>query len=483
MVFSSPPGRARLAAPVLMALIALAALTAAAAPALAEGPRAAAAGLPPAAAAEHRPPVAYTAPTDGAAGIRPDVTLIIGFDRQDPLFPRFRQQLEAGRFSVLLDGAPLEARYDAETARITAEHALLPRYTAHRVELRLKAALHNPRTPAGEAFTYAFGFTTGSDLHEPTHAAVDTLSPVGRAGEQAASISVRTWDDYGLPAEGALLSVALEERGARAPGSASAQGGPFSSTATVQVADTEAEEVAVTLRVTGPYADGRDDHAFTADVRFLPGTPASATIRATSGTLTPGEAARLEAALTDRYGNPTPGVTVRFASSNATARFDPGEAQTDTAGVAVTSVTATSGTVDLTLSGEGFRLGPESLTGRVSLAVEAPRAVTTKHLRLQGVTRGWVHWPNVYDVVARFEAAPGPVVLQQLSVTSNACWGIYGPDDALVLSGCLSTAYQSVPSIPLVRGTLPAAGTYTLRIHWGGQYGNVYDLDLAYPSY
>lgn len=431
----------------------------------------------------HRLPVSRTTPTDGTVGVRPDAPIEIGFDRHDHLFRQFRQQLESGHFGVWLDGSRVDATYDKDKAVIRVAHPLLERYAAHTVELRVKAALHAPHARVAEAFTYAFHFTTGSALHEPTHASFDLSSPVARVGDEGAALRVQVWDDYGLPGAGATVATSLEESGVRVPSSANAPGGPLNGGTTLAVTDTEAEDVTLTVYVRGPYADGRDDHAFTTVVRFLPGRPAAATIRAGGDHIAPGEPVRLEVDLVDRYGNPTPGVPVTFASSNDTARFDPVQATTDANGTAVTSLTAARGTVDIVLSGDGFRLGQDALTGQETLSVQDPPIARTKHLRLSGVTRGWVHWPNVYDTVFTFDAAPGEVTIQQLSVTSNACWGIYAPDGAVVMTGCLTTGYSAVPSIPLVHGTLPAAGTYTLKIHWGGQYGNIYDMDVAYPAY
>lgn len=419
-------------------------------------------------------PVAWTVPGDGASPVRPDTGLEIALDGTAKKFRSLRAQLAAGHLGLSLNGVPLPFTYDATRTVLRADPPLLARYTTYTVELRVKSALHARVAEGRKArFLYAFTFRTGSDLGEPTHAYLET------SGETASVLdgfryAVRVEDDYGLPARNARVEAAWTEHGHRLPGSARAEGGPVDGRASFTLLDGEAEPVDLVVGIRGPYTDGHDDHELFATVRFLPGPPRTARLSSDTQLLRPGTSAALRAHLEDAFGNPVPGVATRFTSPNPTARFDPAVAATDEEGDARTRVAAESGDVAVGLEGEGFRFAPGE-TGLVPIAVARPRPDPVI-LKVNGVTRDWVYWPDVYDIVYPFRAMSGPVTVHQSCDVAHASWWIRAPAGSIALSG---TEVQGRPVT--VTGTLPADGEYSLIFPYGqGQYGTTYCLEITY---
>lgn len=267
------------------------------------GGAAPAGGAPPALAVRH------VEPADGTTSVRPDTPIRIAFDTAVPNWPHFAAALRHGHFALTVNGQPVPARFDGDAAVLTA-HPQLGRYTQYRVELQVGAALRaraRGTLPAPALGRVAFTFSTGSALHEPSR--VRLQAPESVRVDGVAYLELRATDDYGLPAQGDV-SVTLGEGGDRLAGSARAEPavGRLEATGdgrlTIAVSDREAERVHVAVRVSGPYGDDRDDHELSAEVRFLPGPPASLRLRADTRQLPAGQTASVTGEVADAFGNP-----------------------------------------------------------------------------------------------------------------------------------------------------------------------------------
>ncbi len=323
-------------------------------------------------------PVAATSPADGNLKVRPDTPLWIDVDTSHPHWRRYRRQLELGFFEALLNGVPVSAKYDPEKGRIEIETGLLERYTDYVVELRIKAAARVPDVARERGkvnnTVYRFSFRTGSDLYEPV--VMEVVPPEGpvRVVDQA-RYTINLYDDYGLYARGAEVSVQALEMG---PKGATVRFEPFDpgkGQISLTVGNTEAEKVVVEIRAE------HTGYGFTATFRheleFAPGPPASLEVLSEQGA--DPQTAQVLARVLDVYGNPVPGVTVAFSATPATVSVDPQEAVTDERGEASTSLISSAPvSASVTARLPDYPLSEREISGITLGAPEVPSEVSLK---------------------------------------------------------------------------------------------------------
>ena len=150
-------------------------------------------------------PILETLPANGSDVIRPDTQIKISIDPTSKTYNRFRNQFEKGSFVIELNGQKVEAIYDEYLKVININSEILERYTEYNVEIKLKAESKNNNTNSNNA-SYKFSFKTGSALYEATHLYSEVLNSPVTVNEKGL-ISVNVTDDYGLPANNALIEV------------------------------------------------------------------------------------------------------------------------------------------------------------------------------------------------------------------------------------------------------------------------------------
>lgn len=338
--------------------------------------------LPGAAAAGNRgaaqqPPVAGTLPVDGATGVRPDTPISFRFDTVTRKWTRFRQGLAQGGLLVSIESATGEAvtfagrdgpvEFDSQTGVLTIrDHPPLRPYTRYTVSLKVKAAaivtpVQPGRIPAdlppGPFPPVSFSFVTGSALHQATKIHGPPGEPAAATAGEDVEVRFLVTDDYGLPAEGAVLTLELEESGDR-PDSAQASlsttylapgaGGEI----LARVRDTEAESVTATLKVTD-LETSSSVHA-SQGVVFVSGPPARAWLSAAAREATAGESIPVTGRVEDRFGNGVGSLPVVFHLEESRGRRRQHVAETDPSGAVETEVGSDTGqmvAVDLVAGG------------------------------------------------------------------------------------------------------------------------------------
>lgn len=293
--------------------------------------------------------VKNTWPAEGATAVRPDTTVKFYLDTQQKGFREHREQLEKGRFAVVLKGGGEESLflgpghdddgdlraniagisvYDAGSATVTIKPGLLQRYTTYTATLVVKdayeAVIHERDEKGRDEYnqakhSFSFSFTTGSDIGEPTRLLVSATNRKPRVTE-GGQVQVRITDDYDSQATmGKVMVTGAATDGSALPPSFSivpqkvqlspSQPGDL----LVNVTDRKAQKVEITVETSGPWPE--DKHVESIELLFQPGPPASIDL-AVPRQLTVGESVYLEGEVADAYWNAVlDGTGVSLAAS------------------------------------------------------------------------------------------------------------------------------------------------------------------------
>jgi len=274
-----------------------------------------------------RLPVAAVVPADGAKVVRPDTPIEISFDARARAWVHVREQLEKGHFQASLNGAPVRAVYDPDRAAVRIlPGGLLDRYTKHAVEFVLHGPDSGKHSGGGNREgwskkTCAFSFETGSALHEPRHVKAALSASRVRVTDGGAVLELSFADDYGQPGWGARGKVILEERGVRKPGSAAAEPSEFTvpegsdGKVKIRITDTEAEQVAYRVEISGPYPE--DAAQISGELTFRPGPAVKVGLSLDREKVVVGQKAVVSGTAEDVYGNPVEDGTPVSASVSA----------------------------------------------------------------------------------------------------------------------------------------------------------------------
>ncbi len=309
-------------------------------------------------------PVKNTLPASGASKVRPDTEVEFHLDTKQKRFREFREQLERGRFAVVVRGGGTErlfvgstqprqddehdlraeitgaAVYQVASSTVTVRPGLLKRYTTYTATLVVKdayeAVIHEGEERGRDGdkekdesyreedadqakHSFSFSFTTGSDIGEPTRLLVSATNRKPRVTE-GGQVQVRITDDYDSPAtmgkvmvagaatDGSALSPSFSLVPERVELSPSQPGNLL-----VKVTDRKAQKVEITVKTRGPWPE--DQQVESIELLFQPGPAASIDLKV-PGQLTVGESVYLEGEVADAYQNAVlDGTGVSLAAS------------------------------------------------------------------------------------------------------------------------------------------------------------------------
>ncbi len=379
-----------------LAVVVLALLVFSAAPALAVGEDPEDGG--------HRIPVLRTDPGGDSTAVRPDTGISITLDTRSKAFREYREELERGRFVVIVEGdgrkagyvgsgkrveegAPGRenvddglrvpragvAAYDLGSGTVSVVPGTLERYTRYTVTLALKdnyeRAIHDQGLKE-RADLVAFQFTTGSAIGEPTHLQVQVPNGSPRVTD-GGLVTVVATDDYGGLATLGRMAVSARRADGSAPSSsfgASPVELAFSESqrgkVNVGLTDHEVETLYLTAGITGPWPG--DSHLETVGVAWQPGPPASATLTLAAEAIV-GHNQRVSGEVTDVYGN---AVLDGEALALSTSEGDIESSVTTTAGHYAATYAAPTKLVGAPGKGDQVTVGLSSHNGTARAAAQ-----------------------------------------------------------------------------------------------------------------